>query len=83
MACLLSAGRIGVSAMARRFARTRDADGRRSVGLPPARTSVKSLVLLPVVRFVATCAAWHAIATHKQNTWNKVDRTGDVRIPVS
>jgi cellulose synthase/poly-beta-1,6-N-acetylglucosamine synthase-like glycosyltransferase len=83
LACLLSVGRIGVSAVARRFARTRDADGRRSVGLPPARTSVKSLVLLPVVRFVATCAAWHAIATHKQNTWNKVDRTGDVRLPVS
>jgi hypothetical protein len=83
LACLLSAARVGVFAVARRFARSRDAEGRRSAGLPPARTSLKSLVLLPVVRFVAACAAWHAIATHKQNAWNKVERTGDVRLPVS
>jgi cellulose synthase/poly-beta-1,6-N-acetylglucosamine synthase-like glycosyltransferase len=83
VACLLSVARVGVFAAARRLARAQDAAGRRSAGLPPTRTSVKSLLLLPVVRFVATCAAWHAIATHKQNTWNKVDRTGDVRLPVA
>jgi hypothetical protein len=83
LACLLSVARVGVFAVVRRFARTQDAAGRRSVGLPPTRTSVRSLVLLPVVRFLATCAAWHAIATHKENAWNKVDRTGDVRLPVS
>jgi cellulose synthase/poly-beta-1,6-N-acetylglucosamine synthase-like glycosyltransferase len=83
VACLLSVVRVGVVAMARRFARTQDAAGRRLVGLPPTRTSARSLVLLPVVRFVATCVAWHAIATRKQNAWNKVDRTGDVRLPAS
>jgi hypothetical protein len=72
-----------VFAVVRRFARARDAAVRASAGLPPTRTSVKSIVLLPLVRFVATCAAWHAIATRKQNAWNKVDRTGDVRLPVS
>jgi cellulose synthase/poly-beta-1,6-N-acetylglucosamine synthase-like glycosyltransferase len=83
VACVLSVARVAVFAVARRFARAQDAAGRRSAGLPPARTSLKSLLLLPVVRFVATCAAWHAIATHKQNAWNKVDRTGDVRLPVA
>ena len=62
------------------FARAADLTARTATGLPLTRPRPVSLVLIPVVACAACWVAWFALLTGRRRTWNKLDRTGDVRL---
>ena len=67
--------------VSRRFAHSLDAEGRAAAGLMKTPTGLRSTLLIPAVSSVAAWVAWHTITTGKRSTWNKLDRSGDVRLP--
>jgi cellulose synthase/poly-beta-1,6-N-acetylglucosamine synthase-like glycosyltransferase len=72
--------RLGHSVLVSGFARAADVTARTATGLPLTRPGPVSLVLIPVVACAACWAAWFALITGRRHAWNKLDRTGDVRL---
>lgn len=66
-----------------KFARGSDARAREAAGLACPRMTLLSSIVIPVMGFVAAWVAWYAILTGRRKSWNKLDRTGDVRLPTA
>jgi cellulose synthase/poly-beta-1,6-N-acetylglucosamine synthase-like glycosyltransferase len=69
--------------VSRRFAHSLDVDSRAAAGLPDTRIKFLSTMVVPTVSSVVTWVAWYAVITGRRSAWNKLDRSGDVRVPVS
>ncbi|MFJ4923707.1 glycosyltransferase [Streptomyces sp. NPDC088725] len=65
----------------RRFSHSLDAAGRAAAGLAETPTGFRSTVIIPIVGSVASWVAWHTVITGRRGTWNKLERSGDVRLP--
>lgn len=81
VAVLLTLLQLAQSCLATGFARGSDVGIRTDAGLDSTHLSPFSLAIMPVTVFVASWVAWYAIITGRRNTWNKLERTGDVALP--
>ncbi|MEV6610653.1 glycosyltransferase family 2 protein [Kutzneria sp. NPDC051319] len=66
----------------RRFAHSLDAEGRAAAGLPDTRSGPLSTMVVPMVSSLVTWVAWYRVLTGRGTAWNKLDRSGDVRVPM-
>ncbi|MFF2964540.1 glycosyltransferase [Streptomyces sp. NPDC057963] len=79
--CVLTlAVNYGYFVASRRYARSIDAAGRAAAGLVEVRTGFRSTVVIPLVSSLATWVAWARILTGRPGGWDKLDRSGDVRV---
>lgn len=80
-AVVLTLLQLAQSCLAARFARGSDVGIRTAAGLDRTRLGLLSLAIMPITAFMVSWVAWYAIITGRRNTWNKLERTGDVALP--
>ena len=73
---------LGYLRLSRRFAHALDARSRAVAGIPDSRPRFLSTMVIPAIGSLATWSAWYAVLTRRRSGWNKLDRSGDVRVPV-